>query len=85
VTNWDSIVDILDEADSDAWIGGRIELYPSKTQLPGRGVVDCVRVRAPSQAELPVKAKRKPQPAKKAEVADEMSDDIDDVPFAPVQ
>jgi hypothetical protein len=37
-TNWDSVADILDEANSDDWVGGRIELYPSKTHLPGRGM-----------------------------------------------
>jgi hypothetical protein len=36
-TNWDAIVDVLDEANSDDWVGGRIELYPAKTNLPGRG------------------------------------------------
>ena len=77
-TNWDAIVDILDEANSDDWTDGRIELYPAKTNLPGRGVVDCIRVRAPSQAHLPMKAK-----GKLRSIADETLDDVDDIPFAP--
>ncbi len=43
-TNWDLIVDLLREEDSDRWIGREIPIYP--TQCPYKGeIVDCIRVR----------------------------------------
>jgi hypothetical protein len=44
-TNWDACAEILGD-DTDDWIGGEVELYPTKTQMGGR-TVDCIRVRRP--------------------------------------
>jgi hypothetical protein len=65
LTNWDACAEVAG-ADTDDWPGHRIELYPAKTQMAGK-TVDCIRIRAPAQRELP-----KP----KAPVADEMDDQI---------
>ena len=70
MTNWDAVAEIAG-ADSDDWPGCEIELYPDKTQMAGK-TVDCIRVRAPAQRELP---KQKP-PAPKPPLADEIDDAI---------
>jgi hypothetical protein len=62
VTNWDSVAAITGEDDSDNWAGHDIELYPSTTHMQGK-TVDCIRIRAPGQIELPKpKSKAKPKP-----------------------
>jgi len=77
VTNFDSVVDITLEDDTDRWPGTKIELYPSEAQI-GSKMVACVRIRAPEQGELPTKKPaKKPAPAKAT-----AGDDMDDViPF----
>ena len=50
--NWDSVADILGD-DTDDWIGGKIELYPTTTEMAGK-TVPCVRVRQTNGA-LPLK------------------------------
>jgi|RhiMetdeSRZDD1v2_1073273.scaffolds.fasta_scaffold24876_5 hypothetical protein len=45
-TNWDAIVQLTGQPDSDHWAGGRIELFQDMTRM-GTNVVPCVRVRAP--------------------------------------
>jgi hypothetical protein len=49
MTNWDACAEI-GGPDTDDWIGKRIELYPTKTQMGGK-TVDCIRVRPPGRAE----------------------------------
>ena len=77
-TNWDSVADITGEDDSDNWAGHQIELYPTTTQF-GSDVVDCIRIRAPAQAELKP-ARGKPTKAAKPAAADETDFD-DEIPF----
>jgi len=44
--NFDSIVEVTGEADSDNWVGHKICLYPTTTQL-GNKRVAAIRVKAP--------------------------------------
>lgn len=67
MTNWDAVAEIAG-GDSDDWPGCQVELYPDKTQMAGK-IVDCIRVRAPAQRELP-----KPKPPLKEEMGE-------DIPF----
>jgi hypothetical protein len=72
LTNWDSVCDITGEADSDDWAGHAVQLYATTTELKGR-TVDCVRIRAPQQGELKVKAAAKqPLPAERDDMDDEI-------------
>jgi hypothetical protein len=81
-TNWDAVADATGEDDTDRWAGRRIEVFPTTTEMSGK-VVDCIRVRKPSD-ELPLKA-AKPSAAKAAKPspAKARADDMDDtIPFA---
>ncbi len=73
-TNWDAVVGITGEDDSDNWAGHQIEAYQSTTHTPGGDTVPCVRLRAPPQGELKPKAERRP-PARKP-IHDDMDDEI---------
>jgi hypothetical protein len=73
--NFDSIVDITGEDDSDNWAGHFVVLYATTTQMNGEEV-PCVRVRAP-EAKPAVKPKPKPA-AKKKSVGDDLDDEIPD-------
>ena len=66
-TNFDSVMDITAEADSDDWVGHKIELYPTTTTLPGKGTVPCIRIRKPGEA---------PAPAPVQPVPPDMDDEI---------
>jgi hypothetical protein len=85
ITNWNAVVDVTGEDDSDNWATHRIELYPTKTTMRGE-IVDCVRVRAP-QDTLPLeqpkqKAKAKPKPKPKPKALPPIEEDLDDsIPF----
>ena len=70
-TNWDACADACGDDDTEGWPGHQIELYPAKTQMGGK-VVDCVRIRAPSQRELPKQKVAAPEPPP----ADDMHDVI---------
>jgi hypothetical protein len=72
-TNFDLLVDITGEPDSDSWIGHAVELYASTTSMAG-SMVPCVRVRAPSKA----KAKAKAPPP----MSDESEGPADGIEFA---
>jgi hypothetical protein len=78
LTNWQSVSEICGN-DTDDWPGGKIVLYPAKTQMGGK-IVDCIRIRAPEQAALVTKPAKKPLPP-----ADDTPDDDDDpsdsIPF----
>src|SRR5262249_52811200 len=69
-TNWDKIAELTGEDDSDNWPGSRVEVFPATTEMRGK-TVDCIRVRAPAQQELP-----KPKPAPAPTPASEMDDEI---------
>jgi hypothetical protein len=75
--NWDSMVDITGEGDSDNWPGWKIEIYPTKTQMSGK-TVDCVRIRAPAQGELATMKSVKKKGQQTASPAEEM---VDEIPF----
>jgi hypothetical protein len=68
MTNFNSVADICGE-ETDDWPGQKIEVYPAKTQMDGK-VVDCIRVRSPSQRELPAQPPKPPPP-----------DEDDEIPF----
>jgi hypothetical protein len=73
--NWGSVCEITGEDDSDDWPGHKVELFPSRTEMKGKAV-DCIRIRGPQQAELPVKKPKKKKPASS-------DDDLnDEIPFS---
>jgi hypothetical protein len=72
-TNFDAVMDITGEDDSDNWSGHKIELYPTETTLRN-DVVKCIRIRKPSQAPAPA-----PAPAPTPVAADPEMDD--EIPF----
>jgi len=81
ITNWDSVAEICGD-DTDDWPGKKVELYPDKTPMRGE-VVDCIRIRAPSQRELPVAAgkKRSVKAAKGRPESSRVSDIDDEIPY----
>jgi hypothetical protein len=84
VTNWDSVVDITGEHDSDRWPGHRIELYPTTTKM-GAQTKACIRIRPPAQPELTKQKPVAPKPPKKGGAAAKptLAEELDDeVPFA---
>ena len=85
VTNFDAIVDVTGEADSDDWPGHKIEAYPSEVQV-GAEMKPCIRVRAAPQGELKPKAvakSKKPPAAKATATVPPAHDDMDDeIPFS---
>jgi hypothetical protein len=70
VTNFDAIVDVTGEGDTDDWSGHSVELYPTKTEMKGK-TVDAIRVRSPEQGSLATKRPAKPEPG-----PPEMDDEI---------
>lgn len=79
ITNGKKIESICGSADPANWIGKRIVLYPTETELRGE-TVDCIRVRAPKPG-----AKLPPPPAEEGAGASEdgleTEDDDQSVPF----
>jgi hypothetical protein len=69
LTNWDSVADITGQEDSDNWPGHAVELYPTTTEMRGK-IVDCIRIRAPAQRELPTKKPPQPKPPAGADFDD---------------
>jgi hypothetical protein len=59
VTNFDAVVDVTGEDDSDRWVGHRIEVFPTTTRL-GAKTVACIRIRKPSRNNGPVLAEPEP-------------------------
>jgi hypothetical protein len=51
MTNFDAVSQIVGDDETDNWIGHHIELFPDKTSMAGK-MLDCVRIRAPTQAPL---------------------------------
>jgi hypothetical protein len=56
--NWDAVVDVTGEVDSDNWAGHKIEVFPTTTQMGGK-TVDCIRIRTP-MVRPSTRAKNKP-------------------------
>ena len=77
-TNFDAVTDIVGDDETDSWPGHRIELFADKTNMAGK-TVDCVRIRAPAQRDLPkakpVKASA-PEQAPEQPLGEEMDDEI---------
>ena len=72
MVNWGAVAEIAGD-ETDEWPGHRIELFPTTTEMKGK-TVDCVRVRAPKQKEMPL--------AKAIGAARPAADDTDDdIPF----
>jgi hypothetical protein len=71
MTNWDACAAICGD-DTEDWPGCSIELYPTTTTMAGK-TIDCIRVRAPAQHELPVQGKK---PAQKKPPNDDLDDAI---------
>jgi len=71
IANWDAVAEILG-GETDDWPGGRIELFPTKTQMGGK-TVDCIRIRPPRDAAA---AKIAPPPKAKGPEGDDMNDAI---------
>ena len=51
-TNFNSIVAVTGEDDSDNWAGKKITLKPSKTEFQGK-IVDCIRVKLEDTPAVP--------------------------------
>jgi hypothetical protein len=84
-TNFDAIVDITGEFDSDNWPGHSIELFPSTTPMGGK-IVDCVRVRAPGPSPQKAATAKTAEPETEAGFGDEFNenpgpDDDREIPF----
>ena len=78
LTNWDSVADVTSQDDSDGWPGHKVELYPTTTEMRGK-TVDCIRIRAPAQTEMPVS--QKPKKAAAESNPGEKPPFNDEVPF----
>lgn len=75
-TNTDAIEDIAGTDEMNDWPGVKVEIFPSTVEVNGEAK-DCIRVRAPDQAELPTRRLVKP-----SEPHVNGHDDMDDeIPF----
>ena len=79
-TNAKSIEKATGSDDTDVWIGKRVVVFPTETEMGGE-TVDCIRIRAPKTgAKLPP-----PPPVEDEEPEENLRDDFvpsdDDVPF----
>jgi hypothetical protein len=74
--NFDVIAGITGEDNTDNWIGHKITLYPTTTQMNGEEVA-CIRVKTPATAATakPAVAKAKPT-AKKKPIGEDLDDAI---------
>ena len=61
-TNWNNMVLITKEADSDDWVGHQVQLYSTKVQF-GSDEVDAVRIRMVKNVRRPVQPDSASQPA----------------------
>jgi hypothetical protein len=71
VTNWDMIVLITDQEDSNNWPGHKIQLYPDTTRV-GSETKPCIRIRSPEQPELRPANVRPIPPDAPADINDEL-------------
>jgi hypothetical protein len=74
VTNWNLLVDVTGEADSENWIDFKIALVPDRTSLGGK-TVDCIRIASVDS----VKAKAKTPTPESEDPGAGFNDDLDDV------
>jgi len=78
VTNWDAVVEITGQSDSDDWAGHVIEIFPTTTEVDDK-TVDCIRIRAPEQADMLAAAKAPNLPSAPEEPP--KGDMDDNIPF----
>jgi hypothetical protein len=69
--NWDAVVDVTGEVDSDNWAGHKIEVFPTTTQMGGK-TVDCIRIRTPM---VRPSTRPKSKPSAKP-IADDLNDEV---------
>jgi hypothetical protein len=74
-TQWDQIVDLTGEEDTDGWPGHRLELFRDRTLSPDNREVDCIRFRAPRQSEMTI-TPPKPKPTASTKPPKDMNDEI---------
>ncbi len=76
-TNALSIAKILDEDDTDDWIGGRVIVHPDLVQFGGK-IVDAVRIKAPAPEAKPApkKAAKKPRATEESQHDDDLDDGL---------
>jgi hypothetical protein len=72
-TNFDAVCDATGFPDTEDWPGQRIELYPTKTSMGGQ-LVECIRIRLPSDSR-PAAAAPPPPPPPPPPIG-EMNDEI---------
>lgn len=74
--NFDTLVEITGQSDSDDWAGHVIEVFPSTVEVRGE-TVNCIRIRAPEQGDMLAAAKSpKLPPAPEAPPKGDMDDEI---------
>ena len=74
-TNALSIAKILDEDDTDDWIGGRVIVHPDLVPYGGK-IVDAIRIKAPAPEARP--APKKAAKTARATEESQHDDDLDD-------
>ncbi len=76
-TNALSIAKILDEDDTDDWIGGRVIVHPDLVQFGGK-IVDAIRIKAPAPEvkQAPKKAAKKARATEESQHDDDLDDGI---------
>jgi hypothetical protein len=74
-TNWDKVVELTGEEDSDAWSGHKIKLARVQVQYGAR-TVDAIRVEAPDKPKLVRRSLSKTEP-----VAKQQDEDGENIPF----
>jgi hypothetical protein len=79
-TNFDSLVEITGQSDSDNWPGHAIEAYPSTVPIHGEEHA-CIRLRPPEQADMLAAAKAPKLPPAPKAPPKSASDMDDDIPF----
>jgi hypothetical protein len=81
LVNFNSVVKITGQDNSDNWGGHPIELYPTQTDVQGE-LKDCIRIRKPSQSELGLAKAAPPKPALPPETEFTADPEMDDaIPF----
>jgi hypothetical protein len=78
-TNWNSIVEITGEDDSDNWAGHKIKLVVARVDFQGKRV-DAIRIEPAPQPSQPPTPRRAPEPPPAPAEAVEAPDE-DDIPF----
>ena len=75
-TNWNAIVDVTGEVDSDHWRGHRIELYSSTTEMNGK-TLPCIRIRTPAVRQVgPPPLARTDAAVARSDAANDLDDEI---------